>query len=403
MPITILFDLDDTLLYNPLESFMPAYIKLLSKALAPYISPEKMIPQLLKATDRMVEKNSPLNTLEQTFDENFYPILGVEKRNLIESINHFYESEFQTLKSVTKPVEGAKKIIDTALNHGHTIAIATNPLFPLKAMLTRLEWAGFSGYPFKLITSYETMHFAKPNPAYYQEIVGIIGLPQQPVVMVGNNLKDDIFPAERIGIPSFLISNGIITSPVPSFPLSDSGAFENILDWIQRVGRTQTQPRLTTPSANLAVLRSTPGILANLTQDLSIANWRQKPEASEWSLLEIVNHLMDVDEEINLPRMKKIMSEDNPFIAGIDSDIWAKERNYNENDPVEILRSFFVARTHLLKILDEVTEPGWNKTARHSIFGPTYLGELVNFIADHDLNHIDQIHKTIGRILKIAE
>ena len=72
--------------------------------------------------------------------------------------------------------------------------IATNPLFPRTAIYQRLEWAGLppDKYPFSLIPSYETFHFAKPNPTYFAEFLTISGWPDGPMIMVGNDLEHDI-------------------------------------------------------------------------------------------------------------------------------------------------------------------------------------------------------------------
>jgi hypothetical protein len=43
-------------------------------------------------------------------------------------------------------------------------------------------------------------------------------------------------------------------------------------------------------------------------------------------------HLKDVDTEVNLPRVRSILFEDATFIPAIDTDSWALERNYRNND-----------------------------------------------------------------------
>ena len=67
MTNTLLIDLDDTLLLNPFDRFMPAYLKLLADKLSPFVAPDIMIPQLMYATDQMIQNNSPAQTLEETF------------------------------------------------------------------------------------------------------------------------------------------------------------------------------------------------------------------------------------------------------------------------------------------------------------------------------------------------
>ncbi len=56
---------------------------------------------------------------------------------------------------------------------------------------------------------------------------------------------------------------------------------------------------------------------------------------------------------------------------------------------------FTQSRTNLLNLLDGLDEETLKKPARHAIFGPTNLKELLEFIATHDRTHIRQACNTI--------
>jgi FMN phosphatase YigB (HAD superfamily) len=189
MTITLLLDLDDTLLKNDIRRFMPVYLKGLGSQLARHVLPEKTIRELLAATEAMIRNDRPDLTLEEKFDERFYPALGLPKADLQPDIDNFYANIYPTIRSVTSPYPQAARLIDYAIRKGHRLAIATNPLFPLTAITQRLTWAGFppQDFPFVIVPSYETFHFAKPDPAFFSELLGQIGWPNEPVIMVGND------------------------------------------------------------------------------------------------------------------------------------------------------------------------------------------------------------------------
>ena len=88
-----------------------------------------------------------------------------------------------------------------------TLAIATNPLFPLTAIEQRLDWAGLSPeeYPFSIVPSYENAHFAKPNPAFLAELLARLGWPEGPVVMVGDDPDNDVRCGLELGLARFLV------------------------------------------------------------------------------------------------------------------------------------------------------------------------------------------------------
>ncbi len=396
-PVTLLIDLDDTLITNPQESFMPAYLKLLSARLSKHTPPQKMVPQLLNATDQMLLKDLPSKTLEEVFDENFYPHLGIEKKNVSAEIEAFYEQDFNSLKHSAALRPDASEMVSYASSREHTLVVATNPLFPMNAMRTRLSWGGYEQpeNPFRYVTSYEYMHFAKPNLAYYAEILGVLGWPCQPVGMIGNSLRDDILPVASLGFPAYWLDGQTSQVPDDVQHRVTVGSFKDILPWIDSLESSAVDLAPQSIPAILAVLKSTPAALQQLTRNLAEDGWLKNKTTNRMSVLESVSHLLDVDLEINIPRIQKILSEDNPTIQGVDSDARLLERNYNHNRTQAVLEDFIQSRTMLLNYLIGLDERAWRRPARHSIFGPTNLLELIGFIAIHDQEHMRQFFEAI--------
>jgi hypothetical protein len=102
-----------------------------------------------------------------------------------------------------------------------------------------------------------------------------------------------------------------------------------------------------------------------------------------------------VEQEVNLQRLQKLSQDQHPFIPGIDTDAWAEQRNYASQDGPQALSDFFTARKASLQLLERLDAHGWQSQARHAIFGPTTLRELVSFIASHDRLHLRQIFATL--------
>ena len=328
MTVTLLLDLDDTLLQNDFRQFMPAYLKLLSKHLSRYVSPEKTIRELLAATEVMMRNARPDRTLEETFDAIFYPALGLEKSSVRPVIEDFYANIFPTIKSVTAPRPDAARLIAYALQKGHHLAIATNPLFPRTAIVQRLAWAGFppAEYPFLLVPSYDTFHFAKPNQAFFAELLGQIGWPNEPVVMVGNDPELDLKPAARIGLATFWVTREPASAHSDGFKPDRPGTLDDLVTWLELGSVSSNQNEADSQEALLATLRSTPAALLTLATSVTSDQISWRPAPDEWSFTEIACHLRDVDQEVNLPRMRKVLLEENAFLPGVVSDPWVEER-----------------------------------------------------------------------------
>lgn len=396
MPLTLLLDLDDTLLRNNIEDFLPAYLKLLSQHLEHRYPGDHMVRELLSATRRMIMNQDSTSTLEEVFDRAFYPALGTTKEEIRPDLEDFYARVYPGLAQITNAQPHAVSLVDTARACGYRIVVATNPLFPATAIEQRLTWAGLppENYPFALITNYENMHFAKPNPAYTAEILAYLGWPAKPAVMVGNSLEDDLLPASQIGLVTYHFI------PNQAFTLSDhpvcaaSGDFSGLADWLKQVEATTFNlPR--TPEALIPALRATPAALLSLTRGLSENRWRYSPAPEAWSVTEVIAHLRDVDAEVNLPRLHRVLEQNNPFLPGVNSDPWAVERGYAQQDGHKALRDLADSRARIIALLEGLAPQDWKRPARHAIFGPSQLIDLVEIIFTHDRTHLQQVRENL--------
>ncbi len=382
-----------------METFIPAYLRALGEHLTDHVPPEKMLATMLAATQRMIDNNNFRKTLKESFDLYFYEPLGLNEQDMKGHFSKFYAEIFPSLRNTTQIRPEAFDFILTALSRGYKIGVATNPLFPKTAILQRLVWAGlpYNEIPFVLIPSYETFHFAKPNPAFFAEFLGRIGWPDGPILMVGNDPDHDVKGAQTMGIPIFWISdNGDQLLPGQSEP-DGSGALVDVLPWIDTQPRGSLEPNFTTPSAIIAILRGSPAALSILLSKVHRDLWSWQPDQSAWCLTEIICHLRDVEREINLPRLRKVLQDVNPFIPGIDSDSWADIRGYIQQDGEAAFADFLAARDETLDILDHLEEDAWARPIRHAIFGPTDLSELVRINAGHERVHGRQIFEVIEK------
>lgn len=390
MTLTLLLDMDDTLLVNDFDRFLPAYLQKLSAHLRNLVSPERMVPHLMAGTKAMIYKELPEKTLEAAFDDVFYAGIGLPKAQLSGSIGDFYARDYPALQSVTGVMPGAVEFVEWAFAQNYSIVIATNPLFPRSAIEQRLAWAGLpvSKYPFSLVTSYEKLHFAKPNPAYYAEIMGQMAWPEGPAAMVGNSLTEDIQPAQAIGLPAFHIRSEASSNG------GSEGTFAQLKTWLKKIeGEEYRFPQ--TPQAITALLAGAPAALETLASGLEPDRWNRRPHAAEWSVGEILCHLRDVDAEVTLPRTLRLRQEENPFITAEPTDVWAEERQYIREEAAGALDGFLRERTTLLRALQQLSPRDWSRPARHAIFGPTTMSELLGFTVTHDQNHIRQVAKNI--------
>jgi FMN phosphatase YigB (HAD superfamily) len=395
MPLTLLLDLDDTLLQTNLNVFVPAYFQALGNHLSNHVAPEITVRSLVHGLKIMYKHEDPTQTLMDAFDAVFYPGIGISKRDLSGTIDDFYDHVFPTLVDHTQRIDDAVALIDWALSCGFQVAIATDPLFPRKATYHRMRWAGIDPERVELFSTYEHFHYTKTFPAYYAEVLGRLGWPEGPTLVVGNDTERDLLPAHRLGLATYFIDGE--SGSGPGFE-AGRGKLADLRPWLESVNWSTLEPSFKSRDAILAILLSTPAVLQGLTSSLSEDAWRREPTREDWAINEIVCHLRDTEREIHQLQLNLLLERDGAFIPRPETGIWANERQYLNVKGTEALAQFTSARIKILQTLKEQNDEMWSRRARHAIFGPTDFLEVISFIADHDRLHIQQAWKTLQSI-----
>lgn len=238
----ILFDLDDTLLGNDIDVFIPHYFGLLGKYAAERIEPQAFFRILQTGTDAVINSRDTAVSNREVFWSTFKQLSDQDPIELEPFFNIFYATQFNQLERFTTCLPAAKPLIQTCFAKGLKVVIATNPLFPLSAIEARLRWAHIpvTEFDYDLVTTYTNMHAAKPNQEYYEEILATIDCRPEKALMVGDNWINDIKPASALGLYTF----GIDLPGKPDQDLSlptASGTLEVLYahvqaDWLETLG-----------------------------------------------------------------------------------------------------------------------------------------------------------------------
>lgn len=206
---TVLFDLDGTLLPIDIDEFLDKYFRLLTTEFSDLAEPEDLISILSYSTKKMIN-NDGSKTNKEVFITEFFSQIDVNnKQEIMKQFDSFYCNKFPELKKGIEINTAAVKLVNLFKEEDLQLVIATNPLFPRCANEERIKWAGLDPDDFSLITSYDNMHFAKPNMEYYQEILEKISSNPEECIMIGNDLQEDIV-AKKIGIKSYLVEDYLI-------------------------------------------------------------------------------------------------------------------------------------------------------------------------------------------------
>ena len=212
----VLFDLDGTLLDIDIDGFLSDYFGALGPVVANVlgddVAPAVGLRAVIESTSAMVEPH-PGRTNRSAFNERFHALtevdLDLEEYAL--PFERFYTEVFPTLRKAIGPHDGAREVIQVALDLGLRVAVATNPIFPLSAIRERMRWADVHDVPVHTVTSYETMHATKPLPAYFTETAELLGVEAHGCLMVGDDRVLDMGAAD-IGMRTFYVGK----APIPA-------------------------------------------------------------------------------------------------------------------------------------------------------------------------------------------
>lgn len=227
---TLLFDLDGTLLPLDTNSFMEIYCREIGAYFNDLINGEKLVEHVLSSTKAMLT-NSENKTNEEVFMDDFATRIEGDLALYKDKFNSFYDSSFLKVKDCVFETPFIKKSIQLLKEKGYKMAIATNPLFPLKAILHRIEWAGLNPDDFIYISSYEKNCFCKPSLKFYEEILRDIDKNPSECLMVGNDVQEDLI-ASKLGMKTFLIEDCILHRTEDEIKTDYKGSYEDFYKFV---------------------------------------------------------------------------------------------------------------------------------------------------------------------------
>jgi len=231
----VFFDLDGTLLPMDQDVFVKSYFSRLARKMAPYgFDPQVLVKGIWAGTEAMV-RNDGTCTNEERFWKVFPSVCGEKVLEHYGTLENFYANEFQQVREDCGYDPKAAQIVAHVKSLGLIPVLATNPIFPTVATVSRTRWAGLDVEDFAFYTVYENSSYCKPNPLYYQAILDRLGLEPEEVLMVGNDVGEDMIAAGCLGIKTFLITRDIINKKNEDINRWPHGSFDDLQAYLDEV------------------------------------------------------------------------------------------------------------------------------------------------------------------------
>jgi hypothetical protein len=138
------------------------------------------------------------------------------------------------------------------------------------------------------------------------------------------------------------------------------------------------------------VLRATPPALERVLHEVATARLTTPEAPGKWSMREVLQHLAD-SELVGGFRLRIVLAQDRPPLAGYDQDLWASRLRYREVDAKDAVEQFSVLRRANLRLWEHLTAADLLRVGVHGERGEESLGHLRRLYAAHDLLHLRQL------------
>jgi hypothetical protein len=153
---------------------------------------------------------------------------------------------------------------------------------------------------------------------------------------------------------------------------------------------------MTTRAELIEVLEKTQAALVSLTTGASEADLDARTGPDEWSVREILAHLVDDEMYVMRLRAERMVKEANPQLIPHDEKHWYANRNTTRDSLAELLGDFATQRAASLGILKMLRESDWQRAGFQPEYGQLTVESWLTNWANHDIVHIEQIQKSLA-------
>jgi len=116
------------------------------------------------------------------------------------------------------------------------------------------------------------------------------------------------------------------------------------------------------------------------------------PAADGWTARQIVHHLAD-SEMTSAIRLRRLVAEDNPEIAGYDEEEFALRLFYDSRPIEPSLDALRASRATTATIVERLSDAQWRRAGTHSQSGPYSVETWLEIYAAHGQDHAAQIRR----------
>ncbi|HEV3121737.1 MAG TPA: DinB family protein [Isosphaeraceae bacterium] len=122
-----------------------------------------------------------------------------------------------------------------------------------------------------------------------------------------------------------------------------------------------------------------------------------RPGPGDWSIQEVVIHLVDSD-MISIDRMKRLLTEENPTLLYADETAYVQRLFHDEQSIEDALTLFEIGRRQWARVLRKLPDEAFARKGTHNRTGTVTVGGMVETYIKHVDHHLEFVHAKLERL-----
>ncbi|HEX8955211.1 MAG TPA: DinB family protein [Burkholderiaceae bacterium] len=157
-------------------------------------------------------------------------------------------------------------------------------------------------------------------------------------------------------------------------------------------------------SVILSALEIFPRQLEQMFAMIPAEHLHWKPESWDGVPSEMLNpieqicHVRDIEVLGYQVRFKRMLEEDNPLLASIESYGLVESGDYAKQDPAAVFAEIRKARSQTVELLRTVGDAQLCRKGSFEGYGPVTLKSLIYYLCSHDQQHLAGLQWLLGKI-----
>ena len=141
-------------------------------------------------------------------------------------------------------------------------------------------------------------------------------------------------------------------------------------------------------------IRSVPAALRQALVTVRPGAHDRPPRQGEWSVRETLVHMRNSVLMVHGLRIRRLLYEVNPVFADYDEATFRHE-DLQRHEPLDdLVRMIVREHQQIAGLLDGLPDDRWTREGRHPQLGPMSVEFLARRVAEHALEHTEQIAET---------